>query len=155
MRILDIGGSAVPGDSKKHVRIPVHVTQVCDQLHLRFEYAPKALEDRGQARELLTRSFEAYLLPEQIKQAETQAEHYLPLKNLITLSVDDPAGYRGACHRQDPVQELFISEASASPGLMKGPVLPGAWQITLSLHSIVTESCHYRLQIWTSEEDAS
>ncbi|WP_068785565.1 hypothetical protein [Paenibacillus phocaensis] len=149
MLVLDMKGRVAPEDSKTHVRIPFQIDQGCSVLQLRFEYGPKVLEDRERSLQLLQQSFEFYLLPEQRESALAQADSYLPLKNLITLSLDDPTGYRGACHRHDPVQELALSAGQASPGLLPGPLPAGDWRITLSIHCIVTEACEYQLQIRT------
>jgi hypothetical protein len=152
MLVLDVMGRVLPEYSKTHLRIPFHLDEDCRRLRLKFEYTPKVLEDRKRSLELLQQSFDAYLLPEQREPAMSQADRYLPLKNLITLSLDDPNGYRGACHRHDSVQELTLSAEQASPGLMAGTLPAGAWQATLSVHCIVTDSCDYKLQIWTEKE---
>lgn len=152
MLVLDVKGRVTPEYSKTHLQIPFQLDEDCCRLQLKFEYAPKVLEDRERSLDLLEQSFESYLLPEQREPAITQAERYLPLKNLITLSLDDPLGYRGACHRHDSIQELTLSAGQASPGLMPGPLPAGDWQVTLSIHCIVTDSCDYRLQIWTEKE---
>ncbi|CAM4062650.1 hypothetical protein [Saccharibacillus endophyticus] len=152
LKLLDTQGRVTPEDSRTHIRIPFELNTSCSRLNFRFEYAPKVLEDREQAVKLLQDSYEIYILPEQREQANARAERHLPLKNLITLSLDDAQGYRGACHRHDPLQELFVSQHEASPGLMAGEVAAGSWNVTLSLHCIVTDICDYRLQIWTPEE---
>lgn len=152
MNLLDIRGRVTLEDSCTHIRIPFELEQPCGRLNLRLEYGPKVLEDREKALALLEQSFDLYILPEMKEQAAAQADKYLPLKNLITLSLDDPYGYRGACHRHDPVQHLYVTEQDASPGLTAGPLKPGSWRVTLSLHCIVTDICDYRLQIWSEEE---
>jgi hypothetical protein len=153
MELLDLQGYASPEDSKTHIRIPFELDGGCGKLNLRLQYAPKTLENREKALQLLKNSYDLYILPENREFAMENADRHLPLKNLITLSLDDARGYRGACHRQDEVQELFVSERDASPGLMSGELVPGSWSVTLSLHCIVTDICDYRLQIWTTEED--
>jgi len=152
MNLLDRRGRVSPKDSKTHVRIPFQLIRSCGRLNIRLEYSPKTLDDREQTLALLKRSFDLYLLPEQKERAAAQADQFMPLKNLITLSLDDPQGYRGACHRQDAVQHVYVTDQKASPGLMPGKLESGPWQVTLSLHCIVTETCDYRLQIWTEEE---
>lgn len=147
MRLLDKQGTATPEDSRTHIRIPFELSEGVERLELRFEYAPKMLDDQERSLELLRASYDLYILPQQREQAAARAERHLPLKNLITLSLDDPGGYRGACHRHDPVQELSISQHRASPGLIAAELLPGTWSVTLSLHCIVTDTCDYRLQI--------
>ncbi|WP_172255817.1 hypothetical protein [Saccharibacillus deserti] len=153
MELLDIQGSAVPEQSRTHIRIPFELQAGADRMQIRFEYAPKILEDREAALDLLKESYERYILPEQREQAIARADRHLPLKNLITLSLDDPNGYRGACHRHDPVQELFVSREAASPGLMSGKLEAGTWIAMLSLHCIVTETCDYRLRIRAVAEE--
>lgn len=153
MKLLDLQGNCTPGDSRTHIRVPFELVQATEELRIRFEYAPKTLDDREHSIRLLEESFDQYLLPAQRQQAITQVDQYLPLKNLITLSIDDKQGYRGACHRHDEIQNLILSASKASPGLMAGPLPTGSWAVTLSLHCIVTESCSYRLQIWTTEPE--
>src|SRR5216683_1702408 len=47
--------------------------------------------------------------------------------NLLTISLDDAeASYRGAGHRQANDQRLLLGLASASPGLVAGPLPEGA-----------------------------
>ncbi|WP_217593959.1 hypothetical protein [Cohnella sp. GbtcB17] len=149
--LIDIRANATPEDSRTHVRFAFQLDEPAFAVRIHFEYSPKRLDDDGRARELLKHSFEKYVLPEQRALAKERLDRYLPLNNLITLSVDDPDGYRGACHRHDPVQGLTISEHDASPGLMKGKLAAGEWTITLSLHAIVTDSCAYRLQVWVED----
>lgn len=154
--LLDIEHEATPADARTHRRYDFHLDRPCAGLRIRFEYSPKTLEDKELAAEWIRRSIERYVEPERRKLALERADQYLPLRNLITVSVDDSRGHRGACHRQDPVQELFLSERNASFGLTKGAIPEGTCTVTLSFHAVVTERCTYRLQVWAdvSEEDS-
>lgn len=154
MKLLDLQGYASPEDSKTHIRIPFELEEGCGKLNLRLQYTPKTLENREKALRLLKASYDLYILPQNREYAIANADQHFPLKNLITLSLDDALGYRGACHRQDEVQDLYVSEEEASPGLMAGELVPGLWSVTLSLHCIVTDTCAYRLEVWTTEEDS-
>ncbi|MBB6671173.1 hypothetical protein H7C19_10780 [Cohnella nanjingensis] len=149
---MEIMGEAGPDDARTHRRYPFELREPSDGLHIRFAYSPKTLEDREESRLLMERSIALYVAPDQQARALENVDRYYPLKNLITISVDDGRGYRGACHRHDAEQRLFLSEEEASPGLTRGPVEPGRWCVTLSLHAIVTASCSYRLEVWTAEE---
>jgi len=150
--LLAIDGEAAPADSGTHIVHRFSLNGPAGKLTIRFAYAPKRLEDNERARGLIMASIGLYTAEEQKKIVSGNWEKFLPLNNLITLSVDDPEGYRGAAHRQDPEQLLVLSEREASPGLMKGELAAGIWSITLSLHAIVTERCSYKLEVWTSEE---
>ena len=74
-------------------------------------------------------------------------EKFMPLLNLVTLSLDDSRSYRGAAHRQAAFQEHIISEKSASPGFIKGKIEKGQWQIVLNVHALVTEKCVCEIKI--------
>ena len=151
--LLDIEKEVTPADSRSHHRYAFKLERPYAGLRIRFEYAPKILEDRERAAELIRRSIERYVEPERREPALERAEQFQPLRNLITVSVDDSRGHRGACHRQDPVQELYLSEREASPGLTRGVIPEGTCTVTVSFHAIVTERCAYRLKVWADEAE--
>jgi hypothetical protein len=150
--ILDVQGIVQPNSSKTHISYRFHLAKPGGKLWIYFAYEPKNLEDREQSRTMIFESIHTYTEPNQRERIQAKWESFLPLKNLITVSVDDPDGHRGAGHRHDPEQQLYISEQEASPGFVSGKIQEGMWHITLSLHAIVTESCRYTLQIHQEEE---
>lgn len=71
---------------------------------------------------------------------------YLPVYNLVTLSLDDPTGYRGAAHRRATEQCHRLTADSASPGFLPGEVRPGQWQAVLSAHCVLCPvTCRVRV----------
>lgn len=71
---------------------------------------------------------------------------YLPVYNLVTLSLDDPAGYRGAAHRRATEQCHRLTAESASPGFLPGELRPGHWQAVLSAHCVLCPvTCRVRV----------
>ena len=60
-------------------------------------------------------------------------------RNLLTMSVFDPGGFRGAAVRWRADQELVMGEMSATPGLLAGPILPGQWTIVVDAHEILND----------------
>ncbi|BBH21391.1 hypothetical protein Back11_27360 [Paenibacillus baekrokdamisoli] len=149
--ILDVEGNVQPLSSKTHISYIFHLNQPVGKLWIDFAYWPKNLEDREQARDMITVSINTYAESNQRDRMLAKWESFLPLKNLITVSVDDPERHRGAGHRHDPKQLLFIDEQEASPGFVSGRLIEGLWQVTLSLHAIVTDNCHYKLQVQQEE----
>jgi hypothetical protein len=150
--ILDVKGQVTPLNSKAHISYKFHLGQRGGKLWISFAYEPKNLEDREQAKTMIFDSIDKYSEPDQRERLQAKWESFLPLKNLVTVSVDDPERHRGAGHRHDPEQLLFLSEEEASPGLVSGKILTGMWEVTLSLHAIVTDNCRYTLQICQEEE---
>jgi hypothetical protein len=149
--ILEVEGLVTPVSSKTHISYKFYLGQPSGKLWISFAYEPKHLEDRELAKKMIIDSIDKYTEADQRERIQAKWESFFPLKNLITVSVDDPKGHRGAGHRHDPEQLLFISEDAASPGLVRGRILPGMWEVTLSIHAIVTNSCRYKLQLHQEE----
>lgn len=74
------------------------------------------------------------------------------LRNLLTLTLFDPLGFRGAAHRWQVEQEIVLGSAAATPGFFRGPVHPGQWQVEIDTHEILNEGgadgwCEYELSV--------
>lgn len=151
--LVNVQGGVTRECSKSHIAYKFFLAQSRGRLGIDFAYSPKNLEDTGKAKTLIEQGLKLYVEDEFRELAKSKWQSYLPLKNLITLSVDDPTGHRGAAHRPDPEQHLFISELESSPGLNRVDLQAGQWTVTLSLHAVVSDDCHYSLQIWHEEEN--
>ncbi|WP_189008837.1 hypothetical protein [Paenibacillus marchantiophytorum] len=139
-------------DTKTHQRYMFPVSEHCKILTFNLDYSPSFLEDEELSWEIIRQGQAKY--EENIELlAEDSWKKYVPLKNLITVSLDDPVEFRGACHRKKDSQRLFISAGEASPGLMPGHLIAGQWTITLSFHAIVTDRCEFKLEVWEEESD--
>lgn len=60
-------------------------------------------------------------------------------RNLLTLSLFDPRGFRGAAHRWQVDQQILISSDAATPGFLPGPLYPGGWILELNAHEILND----------------
>lgn len=60
-----------------------------------------------------------------------------PYNNLLTLSLFDPHGFRGAGHRHAPAQEIVVDPAEATPGFLAGPVVAGRWLLEIDCHAVL------------------
>lgn len=98
---------------------------------VKYSYSPKTLENRERAVSIVKDCFEKYDETLIGKPAE-----YLPVKNLVTISIDENGNYRGAAHRQANEQTHTLSEEKASPGFIKGKINEGEWDIVLNVHSV-------------------
>jgi hypothetical protein len=69
--------------------------------------------------------------------------HYEPprvdkLRNMITLTLFDPNGFRGAGHRHGNTHEIMLAGATATPGYYPGPLPAGEWTVQLDTHMILS-----------------
>lgn len=121
--------------------VPVGVGKLC----ITYAYFPKILEDKKKSIELIKENI--------IRDAGenfsdyTDYEEFMPLKNLVTLYLRSPEGFRGAAHRQADSQYHEISEEFASPGFIKGKIIQGEWQLCLNVHALVTDFCICNVEV--------
>lgn len=101
--------------------------------------------------ELLKESLEKYRIPEYADQYPDPAA-YLPLQNLLTLSVFAPDGYLGSAHRPAPFQRHRIAATGASRGFLPHPVTAGIWKAAINVHCVVTEQCRCSLRVCALKE---
>lgn len=145
MLLLSEEFQVTPENEKTNISFPFTVPEDTVSLKITFSYDPKILEDDERARLLIENNIK--------KDAGEYADEYpdwkefLPLKNLITVSIDDTVGYRGCAHRQDKDQIHIIREDFASRGFHKGRPQVGQWRIVLNLHGIVTEKIDCKLMV--------
>jgi len=134
-----------PDDEKTTRFVPFNVPEGVTKLCITYAYAPKILEDRERSIELIRENL--------IRDAGedwteyTDYEEFMPLKNLVTLYLRSPEGFRGAAHRQADSQYHEIGEDSASVGFLKGKIKPGEWQLCLNVHALVTDFCVCQVEI--------
>ena len=139
-----------PANEKTNIIVPFEVNGAFRKLFIGYSYSPKLLTDRERAQILIEENL--------IRDADDDAQYYtdrekfMPLKNLITLSLDSPEGYRGAAHRQDDEQHHEIGPDSASPGFIRGSIGKGGWRLVLNVHAVVTDEVNCRIKI-EAEED--
>ncbi len=132
-----------PKDEKKNISLPFVVPFDSDEMKITFSYSPKVLVDTERAKKLITDC----LIRDGEGEKANEWEKYLPIVNLVTLSLDSPEGFVGAAHRHDPKQEHIISKDSASFGFFPGEIKAGQWVLTLNVHALVTESCECEIKI--------
>ncbi|MGN0522474.1 MAG: hypothetical protein ACI4IQ_07540 [Eubacterium sp.] len=140
MTIFEACGKITPLESKTNIKLDFDVPENIRELKISYSYSPKELENTQEAIN------EARACLEKYGECAECAQENLPIKNLVTVSLDSPSGYRGAAHRQDSSQTHIINADSASCGFLKGAVEAGQWDIMLNVHSV---SCtvDYKIKI--------
>ena len=146
MVIFEKAGKVLPEQDKTNIPLEFTVPEGIEKLIIDYEYSPKTWEDRGKAEKLLAESIEKYLGDEY----RAEPQDFMPVKNLITLSLDDNGEYRGAAHRQADKQHHEISKEFASSGFIKGEIHSGKWQVVLNVHCC---ACNVNYQIKVAGEE--
>lgn len=143
--IMDIQGQLHPEQSATNVELPFVLETAMDSLTIEYEYWPKVLSDDELARRMLNAGMEHCV--EEQDRAQFPINEFLPLVNLVTLSVDAPDGYRGCAHRHDSEQLHVLRAEDSSPGFDDGEIMAGEWKVVINVHAVVTEPCNYRLKV--------
>ena len=144
--VLETTVRVTPAQEKTNLVLPFALAEEARQLKIIYSYAPKLLDGEAGAEGAVScRLGDAGEYRAQYPAAET----FLPLKNLITLSLDDPNGYRGAAHRQADSQVHIVTETTASHGFSAGKLPAGDWRLVLNVHALVTPfcDCHVKIEV--------
>ena len=130
MLIFEKSGKVMPEQDKTNIPLQFTVPNGIEKLIIDYDYSPKTLEDEEKATEMLKKSIEKYLGDTY----KAEPKEFMPVKNLITLSLDENGNYRGAAHRQADKQHHEISRDFASVGFEKGEITSGEWTLVLNVH---------------------
>ena len=134
--------TVTPEDEKTNIFLPFTVEDSFVRLEIDYRYSPKELSDEEKSIRLVKEN----LLRDGYEDTGDYGQ-FLPLKNLITLSLDSPAGYVGAAHRQAAKQHHEISKEFASVGFDKTEIIAGEWVLALNLHAVVTDECKCEIEV--------
>ncbi len=75
------------------------------------------------------------------------------LANMLTLTLFDPHGFRGARHRGGRQHAVTISAAAATPGYLAGALPAGEWVVQIDAHRIMPGApLHYAIDIAIATE---
>jgi hypothetical protein len=156
-RVFDVHDILVPADHQSHRQYQFQVPANSRELEIWVRYAPKVLGKQQSIAlaEAALAQQTAALATATGEPLATQwsTDHHPRAKsarvaNLLTISLDDANHvYRGAGHRHAPDQHLALGPRIASPGLVVGLLPPGAWTLTLSAHTLVSDQVELSIQI--------
>ena len=96
--IIDMHGKLYPAQSATNVAFPFTLDAPMDSLTIEYAYWPKVLSDDDLAKRMLGEGMEHCV--EEQDRAQFPIHEFLPLVNLVTLSVDAPDGYRGCAQQK-------------------------------------------------------
>lgn len=136
-----------PQDAQHDVPFAFTCPDGTAEIRLYFTFSPgKETADeicRPAVEKALARYYDCY--PRELQ--PMQADRFLPVKNLITISLDKDGRYIGNAHRWDTNQEHILTTTSASRGFTPPDRLDGPWSGMLHLHEIISPVCRGTLRI--------
>ena len=145
--LLDVEGEIGPSASRSHIPVAFDLREGVERLDLDFSFEPTFLEDRNASIALFAQAVSRFGIPSE----EAAAHARDRIRNFLSLSLDDPEGFRGCAHRQGPRHRISISETEATPGFLPGPLRPGLWTATISVHLVASPRCAWRLRLSTRD----
>lgn len=132
-----------PSDNEQLFCFDLCLPEDYDALEITYDYAPKWLSDRAEAQQLIDAGMVRYA----IDKREIDWESFLPLANMITLSLECEGEFVGAAHRHHPQQRLVLSEQWSTPGLPRRKVCAGNWRVVVCTNAIVSALVVYHFSV--------
>lgn len=128
-------------DSQTDVSFCFHVPEGLEQIRIRFTFSPGTESNPEiclpEIEGAMNRYYDSY--PRDLQ--PMNKESFLPVKNLITISLDKDGMYLGNAHRWATTQEHLISVNQVSRGFLPPEKMEGEWHGMLHLHEILSEKC--------------
>ncbi|MGP6139891.1 hypothetical protein [Jeotgalibaca sp. A127] len=120
-----------PKDNQTNIRVPFTLDHDCEILEIMFKYGPAYASDEDAL------PFIMKMLPRYTDSEVTweMAKQYLPVENLVTLSLAYENHYLGARHTKDSDQKIVLSEKESSLGFPTLPIKKGEWELQLNVHN--------------------
>lgn len=138
--------SITPEQNQTNVLIPFRLNSPYKCLTISFQYGP-AYADKEEAVPLIQSALMKYL-PEGTEVTEEIAREFLPLENLVTLSLACDGNYLGARHTKERDLEVVITASEASLGFLPHAVEDGEWELQLNVHSVASAQVDARVSIF-------
>nr|WP_175476212.1 CehA/McbA family metallohydrolase [Evansella caseinilytica] len=129
-----------------HIEHRFFVPENVLELIVNFHYSPSVLSDEEMGKQVISEAVRFYD-PDRAALDTGDIQSRWPLKNLLTVSIDDPNGFRGAAHRHRSAHKIEIKKKGSTPGFWNRSIDSGMWGVTISTHAIVTETCHYSITV--------
>ncbi|WP_428911800.1 CehA/McbA family metallohydrolase [Niallia sp. Krafla_26] len=125
-----------------HLVYRVYVPENVSEIVVHFQYGPILETEKETIRKAVVREG----LPESVIGEDTT------VRNLLTVSINDPESFRGAHHNFNEDQTLIISDERATEGFIAGPIHEGYWEFIISCHGVFSEEVTGSLHVFAMTE---
>lgn len=145
MELLNEVFELTHNDTKTNIKIPFEVPQNYTSLQIHFTYGPKFSRDQA-AHEQVQEAIANYLFPAS-PALDFEVETYLPVENLVTLSLSKNGDYLGGHHNKMAQQKVMISNEAASVGFWPTAIEKAEWELQLNCHCAASNLLTARVRI--------
>ncbi|MCT2344759.1 CehA/McbA family metallohydrolase [Bacillales bacterium AN1005] len=137
--LFEINSTLTNKSTQSHIQHSFFVPEDTDEIYVDFSFDPPHQTDIKENNRLSEEAATYY---------EAKLSQNELIRNLLTISIDDADGFRGARHYHSPIQHHMLSEFNSTAGFLNKRNPAGLWSVTVSIHALVTESCTYKLRIY-------
>ncbi|MFC0272262.1 CehA/McbA family metallohydrolase [Metabacillus herbersteinensis] len=139
--LFEIQSTISKKSTQSHLKHTFFVPENTEQIYVDFSFDPPHQMDSIKNTRIIEEAFNYY-------ESDLPTMDNEPVRNMLTLSIDDDDGFRGARHYHSPSQHVIVSENNSTPGYLNKKNPTGLWSVTVSIHALVTEHCHINLCIY-------
>lgn len=153
--LLSRTGALVPHDSKTVRSFRFEVPEGTAAMALVVEWTPGSSTDAERNRAVLEEAMASWGGPSVASGEDVFDNHDVrrcvkQLPNLLNTVLVEPSGrWRGRSDRGKGTRDkpLLIDPSQPGPGFLAGAIEPGTWSLDLEVHSVVTDSCEFFLEV--------
>ncbi len=140
--LFEIQSTITRSSTQAHIKHTFFVPEQTDAVYIDFAFDPSQVNDPSENEQIIQEAHDFYEI------ARSGAGQEEPVLNVLTLSIDDPEGFRGARHYHSPVQQMIIRKMGSTPGVLNKDNQAGLWSVTVSTHALVTKTCQFSVQVY-------
>ncbi len=132
--------------SESTVTFTFQLNKEVNELNIYFTYGPKYLKNK----EEIDKVFEDYEHDYYGDEKDWLMEYKKvtgKLSSLLTISLDDKNGFRGAGHRQSSEQNIYVGVNGATEGFLPGKFEKGHCTVSINCHAIFSKYMDYKLVV--------
>lgn len=147
MELLNSQMSVKQSSDQSHISHRFFLPEGIESIEIMFSYSPKLVEYSLENQELIGKAFSFY--DEKLLNNRKVVKDFAPFKNLLTISIEDPIGFRGNCHRFSTEHSVInVAEQNSTPGVLNRAMQSGMWTITVNCHCVLSEKCDIQLAVY-------
>lgn len=135
-----------------HLKIPFELSKSYSYLKVHFRYEQQ--KGRGEGAE----KYFAALMPEFFVQEEQEIvtiKDFLPVCNLLTLSIRYEGNYLGFYHQIGDEEEIILSQTASSLGFRPSAIVAGEWEIQVNQNYRLSEAGTLKIEVVVGGENTS